>query len=47
MAFGGRKGELVAVIGCGAKRLDSAKLAPNVTGEQALKIQRSLISHVK
>ena len=31
MAFGGRKGELVAVIGCGTTRLDSAKLVSNVT----------------
>ena len=31
MAFGGRKGELVAVIGCGINRLDSAKLVSNVT----------------
>ena len=31
MAFGGRKGELVAVIGCGMNGLDSAKLTPNVT----------------
>ena len=30
MAFGGRKGELVAVIGCGMNRLDSAKLVSNV-----------------
>ena len=31
MALGGRKGELVATIGCGTKRLDSAKLKSNVT----------------
>ena len=31
MAFGGRKGELVAVIGCGTNRLDGAKLVSNVT----------------
>ena len=31
MAFGGRKGELVAVIGCGMNHLDSAKLVSNVT----------------
>ena len=31
MAFGGRKGELVVVIGCGMNRLDSAKLMSNVT----------------
>ena len=31
MAFGGRQGELVAVIGCGMNRLDSAKLASNIT----------------
>ena len=31
MAFGGRKGELMAVIGCGMKRLDRAKLVSNVT----------------
>ena len=30
MALGGRKGELVAVIGCGMNRLDSAKLVSNV-----------------
>ena len=30
MAFGGRKGELVAVIGCGMNRLDRAKLVSNV-----------------
>ena len=30
MAFGGRKGELVAVIGCGTNRLDRAKLVLNV-----------------
>ena len=30
MAFGGRKGELVAVIGCRMNRLDGAKLASNV-----------------
>jgi len=32
MAFGGRKGELVVVIGCGKNRLDSAKQVSNVTG---------------
>ena len=31
MAFGGRKGELVAVIGCGMDRLDHAKLVSKVT----------------
>jgi len=31
MAFGGQKGELVAVIGCGTNRLDDAKLMSNVT----------------
>ena len=31
MASGGRKGELVAVIGCGINRLDCAKLVSNVT----------------
>ena len=31
MAFGGRKGELVAVIGCGMNRLDTAKIASNDT----------------
>ena len=31
MAFGGRKGDLVAVIGCGMNRLDHAKLVSNVT----------------
>ena len=31
MAFGGRKGKLVAVIGCGINGLDSAKLVSNVT----------------
>ena len=31
MAFGGRKGESLAVIGCGMGRLNSAKLASNVT----------------
>ena len=30
MALGGWKGELVAVIGCGMNRLDSAKLVSNV-----------------
>ena len=30
MELGGRKGELVAVIGCGMNRLDSAKLVSNV-----------------
>ena len=31
MGFGARKGELVAVIGCGMNRLDRAKLVSNVT----------------
>jgi len=31
MAFGGWKGELLAVIGCGTNRLDGAKLVSNVT----------------
>ena len=31
MAFGGRRAELVAVIGCGTDRLDSAKRVSNVT----------------
>ena len=31
MAFGGRKSELVATIGCGMNGLDSAKLKSNVT----------------
>ena len=31
MALGARKGELVAVIGCGMKGLDRAKLVSNVT----------------
>lgn len=31
MALGGRKGELVATIGCGTNGLDSAKLKSNVT----------------
>ena len=31
MALGGRKGEQVAVIGCGMNRLDGAKLVSNVT----------------
>ena len=31
MAFGGKEGELVAVIGCGMNRLDRAKLVSNVT----------------
>ena len=31
MAFGGRKGKLVSVIGCGINGLDSAKLVSNVT----------------
>ena len=31
MAFGSRKVELVAVIGCGTKSLDGAKLASNAT----------------
>ena len=30
MAFEGRKGELMAVIGCGVNRLDRAKLVSNV-----------------
>ena len=30
MAFGGRKGELVSVIGCGMKRLDGAKIVSNI-----------------
>ena len=30
MAFGGRKGELVVVIGCEMNRLDGAKLVSNV-----------------
>ena len=30
MAFGGRKGELLAVIGCGKNSLDRAKLPSNV-----------------
>ena len=30
MALGGRKGELVAVIGCGMNRLDNAKPVSNV-----------------
>ena len=30
MVLGGWKGELVAVIGCGMNRLDSAKLVSNV-----------------
>ena len=32
MAFGGRKGERVVVIGCGTNRLDGAKLVSNVMG---------------
>ena len=31
MAFGGWKGELLVVIGCGTSRLDYAKLVSNVT----------------
>ncbi len=31
MAFGGRKGELLVVIGCGKNHLDSAKQVLNVT----------------
>ena len=31
MAFDGRKGKLVVVIGYGMNRLDNAKLASNVT----------------
>ena len=31
MAFGGMKGELVAVIDCGMSHLDSAKLVSNAT----------------
>ena len=31
MAFEARKGELVAVIGCGTSHLDRAKLVSNVT----------------
>ena len=31
MVFGGRKGELVAVKGCGMNRLDNAKQVLNVT----------------
>ena len=31
MAFGARKGELVAVIGCGMNCLDGAKRVSNVT----------------
>ena len=31
MAFGGKEGELVAVIGCVMNRLDRAKLVSNVT----------------
>ena len=30
MAFGGRKGELMPVIGCGTNRLNRAKLVSNV-----------------
>ena len=30
MVFGGWKGELLAVIGCGTNRLDGAKLVSNV-----------------
>ena len=35
MTFGGRKGALVAVIGCGMNRLDGAKLVPNVMRVQS------------
>ena len=31
VALGGRKSELLMVIGCGMNRLDNAKLASNVT----------------
>ena len=31
MVFGGRKGELMVLIGCGMNGLDSAKLVSNVT----------------
>ena len=31
VAFGGRKGELVATKGCGMNGLDSAKLKSNIT----------------
>ncbi|RKW62890.1 MAG: hydantoin racemase [Prevotella sp.] len=31
MAFGGRKGEWLVVMGCGTNRLDGANLALNVT----------------
>ena len=31
MAFEGRKGKWVVVIGCGTNRLDGAKLVSNVT----------------
>ena len=31
MAFGGGKGELVVVIGCGMNGLERSKLVPNVT----------------
>ena len=32
MAFGGWKGELLAVIGCGTNRLEGAMLVSNVMG---------------
>ena len=32
MAFGGRKGEWVVVIGCGTNRLEGAMLVSNVMG---------------
>jgi len=32
MAFGGRKGEWVVVIGCGTNRLEGAMLVSNVVG---------------
>ena len=32
MAFGGRKGELVSVIGCGTNRLEGARLVSSVVG---------------
>ncbi|RKW61235.1 MAG: hydantoin racemase [Prevotella sp.] len=31
MAFGGRKGELVAMVGCGTSRLVNAKQVSNAT----------------
>ena len=31
MAFGGRRGELLVVIGCGMSQLDGVKLASYVT----------------